>query len=169
MNLIINTSIMYQHSKFLTLPFSAYCLCLETSSIQHYTGFLASLHHRSVFDKLNIMFQNTNNALIPFPTEKGEIFPFQVLSSPFKSGIEWRQSKRKEKCCEKRREGWINLIRCALLSNFSYRHTVAKTEVVTLCMSYKFLTTPHIPHTHLCENWQIGFISSSMSSILYNR
>lgn len=78
---------------------------------------------------------------------KKKKFPFQVffnIISRIKSGSE-------RECLWM---GWINLIRCALLSNFSTTFYIHSS--ITLCMrgvwATKFRTTPHSPHTKLA-NW----------------
>lgn len=85
-----------------------------------------------------------------FSLEKRNFFPSRFFSSFFNI-ISRIKSGSERECLWM---GWINLIRCALLSNFSTTFYIHSN--ITLCMrgvwAAKFRTTPHSPHTKLA-NW----------------
>lgn len=126
-----------------------------------------------------------------------KLHPSTLYSLPLQPEHVWQarhhvsKHKRIFSCFERRRispvrrseaEAWINLIRCALLSNSSYAQNQSRSQrrrrrrrrqwagSIMHEGVWAINSIQHRNHTHTThENWQIGFISSSMILILYNR
>lgn len=125
MNLIINTyHVSLRHSLDFHFMLIVYALKLHPSTLyelSHPTSTACLTSSTSCFKIQTVFsaFKMKNKeefSLSLFPSFSHSLFT--RFSSFFIS--HWIRKSRK-KCFEKRREGWINLIRCALLSNFSYR------------------------------------------------
>lgn len=110
--------------RFSPLQFDAYCLCWETSSI-YIIQLLSSFHASTCLTSSTSCFKTQTNfaslffsSLTKAKPRKKTIF-LQVFSFASTSLFE---------CREGARQAWINLIRCALLSNSSYTQTESEQK-----------------------------------------